>query len=1010
MPLFSIRNLFQFVLLSTFNLRSFADVLSQDGRKCDCGFYDANTQNLFTESIIIYFNETSSLPLDGWETEDYVNLREKSWNSIYRQGATPANAAINDSSLALAVSPSDPDHLVMGAGIKTIRKDIQYGSFRSFLRSPGKKTHGGSALSMILQYNDTQSLELAVMNTDDTATAWVGTFFNGEFPTRDIGTNYSVLGNNSAQIGIDSPWDFTEYRVDWTEKGINYSVGTNITREVLKSNNSDLFSVPAPLEFKHWSIGNEYSMQGPPGKYSVANIGWIRIFFNTSTMSTENHQQFDARCSVQNTCSVDDFSLRGSSPHEEAATVAWKQADPREARRIPAIIIAVLCITTTTILLIHAIILRAPWRRWTRKADVNEKEPKVQQISANPSKDPNNTLVDSSKSSAYSSPNFSRPTTRGEDDLAITPVQLPTTAPPNYSQISLPHRTSSTHGYWDSHTNSPGTTRLNTPWDSQTTTPRHGSPRSASPAPLIRNPFHDSNAEKDSKAGDVEMVKMSSTKESSVSNPLKNGDDKGPSVSLQSVPAKAEDLKARPPLQPQRRRVDYLAGVVALCAILVTIMHFGLTYVPALVMPGSPYHFKSEIWAQKIIAPFILNQMWLGVFFTTSVRFLTDKYLKTGDLKHVAQATVRRTPRLMIPIATIALLEYFLIDCGATRYLEYVPSLSWSTWAYVERYPTFGHFISEILELIYLVPNAVPQITFNYCTGVLWTTAVQLQFSWVCLIGVIIVRQIKTTWKRVTFYIFTILVNWYAQSWGTYFWFGILLTDLDVNYKYRAWLQKRPLAYYPYVTFCWCMVGLGFAANIAPNWSNYQFAVYEHDIHPDIPTGLPLVQTENAGYPPYYVPRLNGFLFAAGMQAIVEISPTVQWLLSRKALVIVFPHIFTIYLIHGMIFWSWGSWLMCFIADRGINYHINVAVVGISSYMILILSLPILTPIIEALGKDITNQIWIAANSPPAPKRYTLFPFPEDLFLKRDGNDEDTSCGKGSLYDGKDANKSRFSL
>lgn len=55
---------------------------------------------------------------------------------------------------------------------------------------------------------------------------------------------------------------------------------------------------------------------------------------------------------------------------------------------------------------------------------------------------------------------------------------------------------------------------------------------------------------------------------------------------------------------------------------------------------------------------------------------------------------------------------------------------------------------------MYLIPNAAPQITFNYCTGVLWTIPVQLQGSWLVLLGVIVIREIKTPWKRFGYYIF----------------------------------------------------------------------------------------------------------------------------------------------------------------------------------------------------------------------------------------------------------------
>lgn len=439
---------------------------------------------------------------------------------------------------------------------------------------------------------------------------------------------------------------------------------------------------------------------------------------------------------------------------------------------------------------------------------------------------------------------------------------------------------------------------------------------------------------------------------------------------------------------PPRQRIDYLAGLVALCAILVTIMHFGLTFVPAIVIPDAPRHHESEYWAQQIVAPFILNQMWLGVFFTTSVRFLVAPYFKKGNMQDVAKAAVRRTPRLMIPVASIAMIEYFLIDVGATRFLRYIPSLTWSTWPYVTRFQTVGHFISEILELIYLVPNAVPQITFNYCTGVLWTIAVQLQGTWLVLCGAIVVYEVQTKWKRIAYYVFCILNHWYAQSWGSYLWLGLLLTDLDITYKYKAYLAKRPQAYYPLITFFWLCVAAGFLANMIPSWLDFNFTTAENNIHPHAASGEPIWNTDNAGYPPYYVPRLNGLLFAGGMQAIVEISPAVQWLLSTKPLLVLFPHIFSIYLLHGLVFWSWGSWLMIFLADRSFSYGVNVAIVGVSSYVVLFAILPIVTPVVEALGKDITALVWMTAVEKSPPRRRTLFPFPEDLFAKREQKDD----------------------
>ena len=156
----------------------------------------------------------------------------------------------------------------------------------------------------------------------------------------------------------------------------------------------------------------------------------------------------------------------------------------------------------------------------------------------------------------------------------------------------------------------------------------------------------------------------------------------------------------------------------------------------------------------------------------------------------------------MIPVTGIVVLEYFLIDAGATKWLEYLPSITWSTWPYVVQYENFGTFLNEVLELLYLIPNAAPQITFNYCTGVLWTIPVSLQGSWICLPDVIVIREFKTPWKRFGYYAFCIVVNWYARAWGSYFWAGLTLADLDIIYKYRKWLYARPWLHWGLAILC----------------------------------------------------------------------------------------------------------------------------------------------------------------------------------------------------------------
>jgi len=130
-----------------------------------------------------------------------------------------------------------------------------------------------------------------------------------------------------------------------------------------------------------------------------------------------------------------------------------------------------------------------------------------------------------------------------------------------------------------------------------------------------------------------------------------------------------------------------MAGMTAICSLLVTFAHFALTFVPSLDSGNdSLAHYHSEIVARRIFTPFVTNAIWVDLFFTVSTRFLSMNYFRNGNLKNVAEKTVARPFRLPIPVAGVVILEYFLIDCGATMWLGYLP---WSQWPHVV---DFGEF------------------------------------------------------------------------------------------------------------------------------------------------------------------------------------------------------------------------------------------------------------------------------------------------------------------------------
>ena len=1003
-------------------LSSVGDTANLTKRSCPCGFYDSNSQSLFTESSIVYFNETAILPTTDFVAESYTHQFEKGWNTQFRQGAAVSNVAIANSSskgskaLELHVQPAQADHLVVGASLRTIRRDIQYGSFRSLMRSPAQWA-GGSVLSMALDYNLTQMVTLNLQNADQPSAASVSMLEGQEFPNPDRGISYANMTSGTFGNGTISPWNYTEFRMDWTKEKVSFFIGGYLARNILKNENEGLFSAPSPLYFRLWSNGNPQYSQGPPEQPVSANVGWARLFFNSSLMTETDHIIFGERCQMSEACSVDDMTLRGSSEYSEEATLKWKEEPKSRPKRLFTIWVAVGCICLTSSLLLNPL-----WKRVREKMSVRTKgstarlSRRLDQMPARETSLFDFTPVGLLNDNSLDCPKVPSPTFTSHEKRGST---LTTTAAGKLDRLSLGSNTSGlskkslnicaeSDGTRCSSFKSSGkssadsddktlreeihkegrpmlfpASKFSSIDDSTLMSPSRNSPGNRNTMISVEEVAESMSIASDERADE----RSQGFRRSRLSRHLGNAIDKVRSrvseTPVKNVSDHSSSAQVVTNLPEGKRRVDYFAGLVAVSTLLVTAIHFILTFVPGAINPGGFTHFTSETIARKTVTNFLLNLFWIGPFFMTSTRFLASGYLGTGDLLPVADKTVRRTFRLMVPVAAIALLEYFLIDCGATKWLEYLPSITWSTWPYVVEFSNFGRFLTELLELAYMIPNAVPRITFNYCIGVLWTIPVQLQGSWLILLAVIVIREVRSPWKRFGFYAFCVINHWYALSWGSYFYLAIMLVDLDVTYKWRTFLYVRPLVYYPLLNLCLLLCLVPLNMELISKWTGVNYATFEYGIHPDPTSGLPRSQAGLVAYPEYYVPRLNGIVFAFGLQAAVGLSPVIQKILSFKLWVLIFPHIFTIYLIHGFVFWSLGSWLCATLSVHGLPYWANVLTVAFCCYTTIAISLPLLTPLVETLGNTVAKDIWQFGREEPLSRRPTLYPFPKEFFLSR---------------------------
>jgi hypothetical protein len=71
-----------FVFISTLRTceaheKALPGALSSLNKNCSCGFYDDSTKHIFTDSLIIYFNETLAFPYEEFVISNYTHKYEK---------------------------------------------------------------------------------------------------------------------------------------------------------------------------------------------------------------------------------------------------------------------------------------------------------------------------------------------------------------------------------------------------------------------------------------------------------------------------------------------------------------------------------------------------------------------------------------------------------------------------------------------------------------------------------------------------------------------------------------------------------------------------------------------------------------------------------------------------------------------------------------------------------------------------------------------------------------------
>ena len=431
------------------------------------------------------------------------------------------------------------------------------------------------------------------------------------------------------------------------------------------------------------------------------------------------------------------------------------------------------------------------------------------------------------------------------------------------------------------------------------------------------------------------------------------------------------------------RRIDYLDGMRGFAAFLVSFHHFMLIYYYGITTPSAPKHYETfETWYRYLIGALTVNQGFkLGIFFVLPARTMCNRYLLRGGLQGMADTTVRRLPRLGLPVAGAVLANYFFMDVGAFKWVPRLASRTWSTWSYWQNFDNVMVFVNAFISLWWAAPPLSPALVTGYATGVLWTIPVIVQGTWTSLICVLIAHEIKNPIKRFGFYACCVSLSWYANTWDLFFMAGLIIADLDakINYQVKAAkgfpLIPRKLGsmlglpekssskrvhgqVFAWILFLACCVREWMVMISTSPIGNFDQTEYR--LHPDWQTSEPnawVGKTES-----YTDPRVGSWVLVMAVFAITDLNNGFRAFFRLKIWSYLGKHAFAVFLCHGVVFWSWGAWLCLAMLKAGAPYWLTILVVFLTSYSLLMLFCEFFTRTFDHWGGLFCKAVWRATS------------------------------------------------
>lgn len=301
---------------------------------------------------------------------------------------------------------------------------------------------------------------------------------------------------------------------------------------------------------------------------------------------------------------------------------------------------------------------------------------------------------------------------------------------------------------------------------------------------------------------------------------------------------------------------------------------------------------------------------------------------------------------------------------GAFYWVARLPSRTLSVWSYYQNFSSVGEFINDYLALWFMQPPSITPLTRHYATGILWTVPVIIQSSWTVYLCALIAREIKNPYKRYAFYLACFTLEWWSDRYDYFFIGGLMVADLDNRLKYRQLSAKGFRIYgkfrMTYEPFAWLFFFLGAILTWLTQQRVFNARNGENNIKANFTYGEPNVWAGTSR--PYYAPSIQDCIWVFSFFLLCDLSNFVRTVFTLRIWSIFGRNAFSLYLLHGTVFWTVGAVCTLKMLAAGIPYWAAMLINFPLCYCLLFFACELFTRTFDRWGIMVARAFWRAAS------------------------------------------------